>query len=58
MEVTNEKPIENEIGALARTLDRELSIAERMKLKKGVLHKLIAVSFLYLGAMSVMAAFL
>lgn len=58
MEVTNEKPIEDEIGALARALDRELSLFERMKLKRGIVKKLVASLFIYCGAMSLMAVFL
>jgi len=48
----------NEIGNIAQMLDKELTVLERMKLKKGTLIRLIGALFVYLIMMFLFSIFL
>lgn len=48
----------DEIGAIARELDNEMTVSERMKLKKSVLRKLVIALLIYAGTMGFMNLFL
>lgn len=50
--------MEDEIGTIARALDREMTAFERMKLRKSTIYRLAVASLVYAGAMALMAAFL
>lgn len=52
------KLMEDEIGAIARTLDREMTVFERMRINGKTIYRLLVASFIYAGAMALMAAFL
>lgn len=60
MEKLGEKDnlINDEIGAVARSLDQKMSLSERAKLKKSFIHKLITALFFYVGAMTLMSMLL
>lgn len=50
--------LKDEIGAIAKALDRDLSASERMRIRKSTLHRLAIAFSIYAGAMALMAAFL
>ena len=56
-EIKNEKII-NEIGYLAYVMDTEMTMFERMKIKKSSLYRLLAAMNIYLVIMILFALFL
>ena len=46
------------IGNIARTLDTEMTILERMKIKKSTLFRIIGAAVVYLTIMSLFSIFL
>lgn len=56
-EIKNEKII-NEIGYLAYIMDTEMTMFERMKIKKSSLYRLLAAMNIYLVIMILFALFL
>jgi hypothetical protein len=48
----------NDIGSIARTLDTELTIFERMKIKKSILLRMLGAAVVYLTIMSLFSIFL
>jgi hypothetical protein len=56
-EIKNEKII-NEIGYLAYMMDTEMTMFERMKLKKSSLYRILGAMTIYLAIMILFALFL
>lgn len=48
----------NEIGMIAKELDRNTTTFDRMKLRKTTLHKLAIALFVYVSVMTLMGLFL
>ena len=48
----------NDVGDIARVLDTEMTVLERMKIKKSTLLRMIGATVLYLTMMSLFSIFL
>ena len=48
----------SDIGSIARIIDTELTISERMKIKKSTLFRIAGAVFVYLTIMSLFSVFL
>ena len=48
----------NDIGSITRTLDTEMTILERMKIKKSILLRMLGAAAVYLTIMSLFSIFL
>ena len=48
----------NDIGSIARTLDAEMTVLERMKIKKSTLFRMLGAAVVYLIMMSLFSIFL
>jgi len=48
----------NDVGSIARTLDAEMTVLERMKIKKSTLFRIIGALVVYLTMMSIFSIFL
>ena len=48
----------NDVGSIARTLDAEMTVLERMKIKKSTLLRMLGAVVVYLTMMSLFSIFL
>ena len=48
----------NDIGNIAKILDTEMTVLERMKIKKSTLLRMLGAGIVYLAAMSLFSIFL
>ena len=48
----------DDVGSIARTLDAEMTVLERMKIKKSTLFRIIGAVVVYLTMMSLFSIFL
>jgi len=48
----------NDVGSIARMIDNEMTILERMKIKKSTLLRMVGAAVVYLTMMSIFSIFL